>query len=69
MFTAFGGYFGKLGGSKEETYRKLEEIARSYEKEGKEASNIGSDIKTIHQAFLYGIPPVQLVQGLRMLLE
>ncbi len=69
MFTAFGGHFGKLGGSKEETYKKLEEIARSYEKEGKEAAKVESDIKTMHRAFLYGISPVQLVQGLRMLLE
>ena len=69
MFTAFGGYFGKLGASKEERYKKLEEIARSYEKEDKKASNIRSDIKTMHQAFLYGISPVQLVQGLRMLLK
>jgi len=69
MFTAFGGYFGKLGGSKEEAYKKLEEIARSYEKEGKEAPNVESDVKTMHRAFLYGISPMQLVRGLRMLLE
>lgn len=69
MFTAFGGYFGKLGASKEERYKKLEEIAASYEKEGKEDSNIESDVKTMHRAFLFGISPVQLVQGLRMLLE
>jgi len=69
MFTAFGGYFGKLGGSKEATYKRIEEIARSYEEEGKEAANIEGDVETMHRAFLYGIPPVQLVQGLRMLLE
>jgi len=69
MFTAFGGYFGKLGYSKEERYKKLEEIALSYEKEGKKASSVESDIKTMHRAFLCGISPVQLVQGLRMLLE
>lgn len=69
MFIAFGGHFGKLGGSKEETYKRIEEIARSYEKEGKEAANVESDIKTMHRAFLYGISPVQLVQGLKMLLE
>ena len=69
MFTAFGGHFGKLGGSKEENYKRIEEIARSYEKEGKEAATIQSDVKTMHRAFLYGIPPVQLVQGLKMLLE
>ena len=69
MFTAFGGHFGKLGDSKEERYKKLEEIARSYEKEGKEAASVKSDVETMHRAFLYGIPQVQLVQGLRMLLE
>ena len=69
MFTAFGGYFGKFGASKEERYKKLEEIALSYEKEGKKTSNVGGDIKTMHRAFLCGISPVQLVQGLKMLLE
>lgn len=68
MFTAFGGHFGKLGASKEENYKRIEEIARSYEKEGKKASNVENDVQTMHRAFLYGIPPVQLVQGLRMLL-
>lgn len=69
MFVAFGGHFGKLGGSKEETYKSLEQIARSYKEEGKEASHIESDIKTMHQAFLYGITPIQLGRGLRILLE
>ena len=69
MFTAFGGYFGKLGASKEERFEKLEEIARIYDKEGKEASSVEKDVKTMHRAFLYGISPVQLVQGLRVLLE
>jgi len=69
MFTAFGGYFGKLGGSKEETYKRIEEIARSYEDQGKTAASVKNDVKTMHRAFLYGIPPVQLVQGLKMLLK
>lgn len=69
MFTAFGGHFGKLGGSKEENYKRIEEIARSYQKEGKKASSVKNDVKTMHRAFLYGILPVQLIQGLRMLLE
>ena len=69
MFTAFGGHFGKLGASKEEKFKKLEEIARIYAKEGKEAASVKNDVKTMHRAFLYGIPPVQLVQGLRVLLE
>ncbi len=69
MFTAFGGHFGKLGASKEETYKRLEGIARSYERKGKKASDIEGDIKTIHLAFLYGISPVQLIRGLKMLLE
>ena len=44
MFTAFGGHFGKLGGSKEETYERLEEIARSYREEGKVASGVECDV-------------------------
>ena len=69
MFTAFGGHFGKLGASKEERYKRLQDIARIYDKEGKKAVNVKSDVKTMHRAFLYGITPVQLVQGLRVLLE
>lgn len=69
MFTAFGGYFGELNASKEERFKKLEEIARTYEKEGKTASNLGSDVETMHRAFLFGISPVQLDHGLKMLLE
>ena len=69
MFTAFGGYFGELGASKEEKYRILEEIANSYERESKKASNIEADIKTTHRAFLSGISPVQLAQGLKILLK
>lgn len=69
MFTAYGGHFGELGGSKEETYKRLKEIAMSYKEEGKAASGVVNDVQTLHRAFLYGIPLYQLVGGLRALLE
>ena len=69
MFTAFGGHFGKVGASKEEKFKKLEEIARSYEKAGKKVDSVKNDVKTMHRAFILGISPVQLIQGLRVLLK
>lgn len=67
LFIAFGGYFGKCGSSKEESYLKLEEIAKEYSKLGKNVAEIVNDLETTYQALLHGITPVQLVQGLRVL--
>jgi len=69
MFTAFGGYFGKMSNSKELSYSKLEEIAKDYKEQNKDIDNIENDIKTLHSAFLYGITPQQLVRGLKLLID
>jgi len=68
MFAAYGGYFGKLGGSKKESFGKLKGIAASYKENGKPASDVGFDVMTMHRAFLHGIPFAQLVRGLEILL-
>ena len=69
MFSAFGGYFGKMSNSKELSYAKLEEIAKGYKEQNKNINNIENDIKTLHSAFLYGISPQQLVKGVKLLLD
>ena len=63
MFSAFGGYFGKMSNSKELSYSKLEEIAKGYKEQNKNINNIENDVKTLHSAFLYGISMQQLVKG------
>jgi len=69
MFTAFGGYFGKMSNSKELSYSRLEEIAKDYKERNKDINNIENDIKTLHSAFLFGISPQQLVKGLKLLVD
>ncbi len=69
MFTAFGGNFGLLSDSKETSYSKLKEIAEDYKTLNKDVANIENDVKTLHLAFLYGITPKQLVQGLNLLID
>ena len=69
MITAFGGYFGLLSKSKENSYSKLKEIAEDYKALNKDIVNIENDVKTLHSAFLYGITPKQLVQGLKLLID
>ena len=69
MFSAFGGYFGKMSDSKELSYSKLEEIAKGYKEQNKKINNIENDVKTLHSAFLYGISPQQLVKGVKLLVD
>ena len=69
MFTAFGGYYGKMSNSKELSYSKLEEIAKDYKEQYRDINDIENDIKTLHLAFLYGISPQQLVKGLKLLID
>jgi len=69
MFTAFGGYFGKMSNSKELSYSKLEDIANDYKEENKDIDDVENDVKTLHSAFLYGISPQKLVKGLKLLID
>ena len=69
MFTAFGGYFGKMSNSKELSYSKLEEIAKDYKEQYRDINDVENDVKTLHSAFLYGISPQQLVKGLKLLID
>ena len=69
MFTAFGGYYGKMSNSKELSYSKLEEIAKDYKEQYRDTNEVENDVKTLHSAFLYGISPQQLVKGLKLLID
>lgn len=69
MFTAYGGYYGKMSNSKELSYSKLEEIAKAYKEQYRDINDVESDIKTLHSAFLYGISPQQLVKGIKLLAD
>ncbi len=69
MFTAFGGYYGKMSISKELSYSKLEEIAKDYKEQYRDINEVENDVKTLHSAFLYGISPQQLVKGLKLLID
>jgi hypothetical protein len=69
MFTAFGGYYGKMSNSKELSYSKLEEIAKDYKEQYRDINDVENDVKTLYSAFLYGISPQQLVKGLKLLID
>ncbi|MHA1242329.1 MAG: hypothetical protein ACTSQU_16335 [Promethearchaeota archaeon] len=69
MFTAYGGYYGKMSNSKGLSYSKLEEIAKAYKEQYRDINDVESDIKTLYSAFLYGISPQQLVKGLKLLVD
>jgi len=69
MFTAFGGYYGKMSNSKELSYSKLKEIAKDYIEQYRDINDVENDVKTLHSAFLYGISPQQLVKGLKLLID
>lgn len=69
MFVAYGGYFGKCGDNTEETYQVIEEISREYASSGKDIDKVESDVRNLHRAFVHGISPVQLVKGLRVLVD
>ena len=69
MCLAFGGYFGKLRDKDTNNYQIIKGISEQYNI-SYEGTNLTSlDVRALHQAFLYGISPVQIVHGLRILSE
>jgi len=67
MSIAFGGYYGKLRTPTTNNYKIIKSLAEQYQI-AKEKINIASlDVRILHQAFLYGISPSQVVQGLIIL--
>jgi hypothetical protein len=68
MFTAFGGFFGKLQTVKLTNFLKLKEIAKEYIEAGKDIKNIEKDVLVLHKAFLHGISLSQLKEGLNLII-
>jgi hypothetical protein len=68
MFTAFGGYFGKLKTKKHSNYEIIKELAEEFKvNKGKiELSKI--NIQLLHKALLYGITPRRFIKGLELVL-
>jgi hypothetical protein len=67
MCLAFGGYFGKLRTSKTNNYKIIKSLSEEYRITKKEGNIASLDVRILHKAFLYGISPSQIVQGLHIL--
>jgi hypothetical protein len=65
MFSAFGGYFGQLKDTKKSIYEVIKYLTKEF-KIQKERITLKSDIRLLHKAFLYGIAPNQIIQGLHL---
>lgn len=62
MFSAFGGYFGQLKDTKRSVYEIFKHLTKEFNIQ-EERITLKSDIRLLHKAFLYGIPPSQILQG------
>jgi hypothetical protein len=69
MFLAFGGYFNQFQSSKDVQFHLLREIAGDYKQKQQLGIKLESDIKTLHKAFLHGIPLAQLLYSVKVLLD
>ena len=69
MFTAFGGHFGMMRGTKSSTYQVISQLIKEYNLYGKVLKTTEIDVKVLHKALLYGITPRQLIQGVKLLNE
>ncbi|MFW9829348.1 MAG: hypothetical protein ACFFB4_03345 [Promethearchaeota archaeon] len=67
MFTAFGGYFGKL--KDESSYKVITRLMKEYNLEGADLKLSAIDVRVLHEALLYGIAPRHLIQGIKILQE
>lgn len=67
MCLAFGGYFGKMRTSKTNNYKIIKSLLEEYRITKKEGNIASLDVRILHKAFLYGISPHQIIQGLKIL--
>lgn len=67
MCVAFGGYFGKLRTSKTNNYKIIKSLLEEYRITKKKGNIASLDVRILHKAFLYGISPSQIMQGLCIL--
>ena len=66
MFSAFGGFFGQLRDIKRSFYDAIKQLTSEF-KIQKNNFTLKSDIRFLHKAFLYGIAPNQIIQGLQVI--
>lgn len=69
MCIAFGGYFGKLKTSKILNYQIIKELAEEFKLNKDKIALSTINIKLLHKALLYGIPPGQFIKGLELILS
>jgi hypothetical protein len=69
MFIAFGGYYGKLRTPTTNNYKIIKSLSSQHQITKREINIASLDVRVLHKAFLYGISPSQVVQGLRILSE
>jgi len=68
MFSAFGGYFGQLRDNKRSLYDAIKQLSKEFSIQRNHIT-LKSDIQLLHKAFLYGIAPNQIIQGLELIEE
>lgn len=69
MLIAFGGYYGKLRTPTTNNYEIIKSLAEQHQLAKREISITSLDVDVLHKAFLFGISPSQVVQGLKILSE
>ncbi len=69
MFTAYGGYFGKLKSPDFSLYKMLKELISEFDIDNKLVPVDELNIKMMHRALLYGITPQEFIRGLEIILE
>jgi predicted amidophosphoribosyltransferase len=67
MCVAFGGYYGKLRTPTTNNYKIIKSLAEQYQINNRAINVTSLDVHILHRAFLYGISPSQIVQGLKIL--
>ena len=67
MMVAFGGYYGKLRTPTTNNYEIIKLLSEQHQLANREISIASLDVRVLHKAFLYGISPSQVVQGLKIL--
>ena len=69
MFTAYGGYFGKLKKSNFSLYEILKELISEFNIDNKPVLVDELNIKMMHRALLHGVTPQEFIRGLEIILE
>ncbi len=69
MFTAYGGYFGKLKSANFSLYEMLKELISEFNINSEEVPVDKLNIEMMHRALLHGVTPQEFIRGLEIILE